>query len=73
MPAPFLIQIQQHAAARRGDLLQRRVELRAAVAAGRVEHVAGQALRVHAHQHVFAVADVAAHQREVRLPSMMLS
>ena len=45
----------------------RRVELRAAVAARRVEHVAGQALRVHADEHVLAVADLAAHQRDVRL------
>ena len=65
--APFLVQVQQHAAPFGGDPLHRRVELRAAVAARRVEHVAGQALRVHAHQHVLAVADVAAHERDVRL------
>ena len=31
------------------------------------KHVAGQARRVHAHEHVLAVADVAADQRDVRL------
>ena len=38
---------------------KRRVQLRAAVAAQRAEHVTGQALGVHPHQHVLAVADVA--------------
>ena len=67
MPAPFLVQVEQHAAALLGDPLHRRVELRAAVAARRVEHVAGQAARVHAHQHVLAVADVSLDQRDVGL------
>ena len=65
--APFLVQVQQHAAALLGDPLHRRVELRAAVAARRVEDVAGQAARVDAHQHVLAVADLALDQRDVGL------
>src|SRR5690606_3627625 len=54
--------VQHHAAALGVDHLQGGVELGAAVAAQRAEHVAGQALGVHAHQHVLAVADVATHQ-----------
>ena len=46
---------------------ERRFELRAAVAAAGMEDVAGQALRVHAHEHVLAVADLAADERNVRL------
>ena len=37
----------------------------AAVAAQRAEHVAGEALRVHPHEHVAAVAESAGHQRDV--------
>ena len=48
--------VQHHPAALRGDGRQRGVELGAAVAAQRAEHVAGEALGVHAHQHVLAVA-----------------
>ncbi len=44
---------------------ERRVELRPAVAAQRAEHVAGEALGVHAHEHVLAVADVAEHEGDV--------
>ena len=73
MPAPFLIQIQQHAAPFLRDALHRRLELRAAIAADRMQHVAGQALRVDADEHVLAVADVAADQRHVRLPSILFS
>ena len=45
-----------------------RLQLRAAVAPRRMEDVAGQAGRVHPREHVFAVADVAADERDVRLP-----
>ena len=48
-----------------GDPGQRGLQLRTAVAAHRAEHVTGQALGVHPHQHVLAVADVAADQRDV--------
>ena len=48
-------------------LRERRLELQAAIATGRVEDVAGQAARVHAHEHAVAVADVALDHRDVRL------
>ena len=41
------------------------VELQAAVAAHRAEHVAGEALGVHAHEHVLLARDLAAHERHV--------
>ena len=50
--APFLIEVEQDAAALGLDLSERRFELQAAVAPRGVEHVAGQAARVHPHQHV---------------------
>ena len=48
-----------------GDPLERAVELHAAVAAHRAEHVAGEALGVHADEHVVGAGDLAAHEREV--------
>ena len=42
------------------------LELRAAVTAQRMEHVAGQALRVHTNKHVVLALDVTDHQRHVR-------
>ena len=57
--AALLAQVEQHARAALGDRAQRRVQLRAAVAALRAEHVAGEALRVHAHQRRLAAAHVA--------------
>ena len=47
------------------DAPQRGVELRAAVAAQRAEHVAGQALGVHAHEHVVGALRRAGDEREV--------
>ena len=41
------------------------VELGAAVAALRAEHVAGEALRVHPHEHVRLARHLAEHQRHV--------
>ncbi len=52
-------QIDEDAAALRGDHLERRVELLAAVAAQRAERVAGQALGVDPDQHVPPVTDLA--------------
>ena len=52
MPAALLGEVEQHAPALALDHRQRRLELLAAVAAQRVEDVAGQALGVHAHEHV---------------------
>ena len=51
-PAALLGEVEQHAAALALDHRQRRLELLAAVAAQRVEDVAGQALGVHADEHV---------------------
>ena len=50
--AALLGEVQQHALALALDHRQGRFELLAAVAAQRVEHVAGEALRVHPHEHV---------------------
>ena len=44
---------------------EREVELQAAVAAHRAEHVAGEALGVHADEHVLLARDLAAHERDV--------
>ena len=61
-------EVDDDAAALRGDLPHRGVELRAAVAAARAEHVAGQALAVDPDEHRLAGGgDVTAHEREVRL------
>ena len=48
--ASFLLLVDQHASAGLGDHLQRHLELLLAIAAQRPEDVAGQALRVDAHQ-----------------------
>ena len=50
--AALLREVEQHAAALLLDHRERRLELLAAVAAQRVEDVAGEALGVHAHEHV---------------------
>ncbi len=70
MPRPsWPAHVQHHAAPLARDHRHRGVELGSAVATTRAEHVTGQALGVHAHQHVVALAvragDVAAHQRDV--------
>src|SRR5687767_5815622 len=54
---PFLVQVQQHASALVGDAAHSDVELWTAIAARRVEDVAGQAPRVHANHHVLAGTD----------------
>ena len=66
-PAPLLGEVEQHAAALLLDHRQRRLELLAAVAAQRVEDVAGQALRVHADEHVLGAVDLALDHRDVVL------
>lgn len=62
-PAPLLRQIQQNPRARFADFLQRKLQLRAAIAAQRRQHVPRQALRVHAHQRRHFSIDLPAHQR----------
>src|SRR5207253_10514384 len=49
-----------------GDPPQREVELLAAVAAQRVEDVAGKTFGVDAYEHVLRAVDVALHERNVR-------
>jgi hypothetical protein len=53
--------------------MQREFELVAAVAAQRVEDVAGEALGVHAHQYVLAAVDLALDERDVRLAGQRLA
>jgi hypothetical protein len=60
------MQVQQHAAAFGRDQGECRIALRRAVAAHRMQRVAGETLAVDAHEHVFAVADIAHHHRDVR-------
>ena len=67
MPAPFLAQVEQDAAAGFADDLQRFLELRPAIAFQRAEHVAGQAFAVQADQRRLA-AERADHQRDMLLP-----
>ena len=66
-PPALLAQVQQHADALLLDHRQRRLQLLAAIAAQRVEHVTGQALRVHADEHIVLTVDVALDERNVVL------
>ena len=60
-----LAHVDAHAAPLGGDQRERLVEVRAAAADERAEHVAGQALAVHGHQHGLVAGDVAAQQGDV--------
>ena len=71
--ATLLRHVEQHAAALRLDLRERLLELLAAVAAQRVEDVAGQALGVHAHEHVLRAVDLTLDERDVRLAGQLLA
>ena len=71
--APLLRHVQEHAARLGGDAPQGGVELVAAVAAQRVEDVAGQALGVDADEHVVGAVDVAVHERDVVLARQLLA
>ena len=64
---PLLPQIDDHAAAFLGDHLHRPPQLVAAIAPLRAEHIAGEALAMHAHQHIALACDVALHKRDVML------
>ena len=63
----FLGHVEQHAPAFLLDAFQAACQLLAAVAAHGIEHVAGQALRVHAHEHVLLAGDVALDQGQMLL------
>ena len=71
--AALLRHVEQDAALLGRDQRQRELELLAAVAAQRVEDVAGEALGVHAHEHVLGAVDVAVHERDVRLAGERLA
>ncbi len=71
--AAFLGHVQQHAALLLGEPGQRLLELLAAVAAERMEDVAGQALGVDAHEHVLGSFDLAADERDVVLAGQLLA
>ena len=62
--AALVEHVDQHAAPGLLDLVHRRFELFAAVAALGAEHVAGQALRMQAHQHRLVRLDLAFDQRD---------
>ena len=62
--AAFLKLINQNAGAVLGNLLQRKVQLIAAVAAAGAENIAGQALRMDANERRVLRREVAHHQRQ---------
>src|ERR1700687_3253285 len=62
---PFLSQVEEDPASLRGNALERRVHLLAAVAPLRSEDIAGQALGVDAYEDGLAVRNVAHRERDV--------
>src|SRR4029453_12678891 len=70
--AALLRHVEEDAALLRLDPLERELELVAAVAAERVEDVAGQTLGVHADEDVLRAVDLALHERDVRLAGARL-
>ena len=67
--APALVapQVDEHPAALGLDEVEGLAQLGSAVAAQRAEHVAGEALGVHPHQHVLVAGHVAHHEGQVLL------
>src|SRR6185436_20758908 len=65
--SPFLRHVEEDTARLGRDALERELELVAAIAAERVEDVAGQALGVNADEHVLLAVDVALDERHVVL------
>src|SRR3954453_20248491 len=72
-PAPLLRHVEKHSARLLGDPLERELQLLAAVAAKRMEDVAGQAPRVDAHEHVLLAVDVALDESDVVLARKRLT
>src|SRR6266702_1373363 len=64
-PALMTAYVEDDPSALRTDAQVGGLQLRPAVAAQRMEHVASEALGVHAHQDPFAVADLPQHHRDV--------
>ena len=71
--APLLGHVEQDAALLGGDPAERELELLAAVAAERVEDVAGEALRVDADEHVLLAVHLAPDERDVVLAGQHLA
>ena len=71
--AALLRHVEEHAALLGADPRERELELLAAVAAQRVEDVAGEALGVDAHEHVLLALDLAADERDVVLAGQRLA
>ena len=67
IPRPSWREVEDHATALLLDPQHGRLELLAAVAAAGVEDVTGEALGVHAHEHVLGAVHLALHQRDVCL------
>ncbi|OAI17817.1 hypothetical protein A1355_06975 [Methylomonas koyamae] len=65
--AAFLAQVQQDAGSLLRQQLQRSIQLFAAVAAPRTQHVAGKAFRMQADQHVVPPGRIANHQGQMLL------
>src|SRR5262249_58838564 len=61
----FLVEVDHDAAPLGGDHPHRALQLPAAVAASRAEDVAGETLRVHAHEHALLVLHVAVDESDV--------
>src|ERR671937_1770884 len=72
-PAALLRHVQKNTTLLGRDLRQRLLELLAAVAAQRVEHVAGEALGMDAHEHVLGSVDLALDERDVVLARQLLA
>ena len=71
--APFLTKVEEDAAPFFGDHLHGTVALRRAIAANRVQRVAGEALGVDAHEHVLAVETSPIVSATWVLPSIVVS
>src|SRR5207244_12822963 len=71
--APLLGHVEEHAALLLGEPVESLLELLAAVAAKRVEDVAGETLRVHADEHVLGALDLASDERHVVLARQLLA
>ena len=64
-PALVAAEVDEHAGALLHDAAHRRVQRAPALAVARAEHVAGEALAVHAHHRLVSRRDVAANERDV--------
>src|SRR5882724_8403432 len=70
---PFLPQVDQRAALRTPDQVERVLQLLAAVALERPQDLAGQALAVHTDRHAFVAMEIALHGGDVLLARALLA